>query len=63
MDAVHTNAGKLGLLQNVGKTDFWMNGGFAQAGCFKFDTIKNALYAVCTIHSLLFTIYASDAFK
>ena len=49
MDAVHSNAGRLGLLQNVGKTDFYMNGGFAQPPCFKFDTIGDKLNAISGI--------------
>ena len=44
MDAIHTNAGQLGIWQNVGQVDFYINGGSGpQPGCYAFDSLKSAV--------------------
>uniref|UniRef100_A0A1B0BK99 Lipase domain-containing protein n=2 Tax=Nemorhina TaxID=44051 RepID=A0A1B0BK99_9MUSC len=37
VEAIHTNAGVLGFLKPIGKSDFYPNGGSSQPGCFLLD--------------------------
>ncbi|CAG7661254.1 unnamed protein product [Allacma fusca] len=47
VDAIHTNAGQLGIWQNVGQVDFYLNGGTGpQPGCIAFQTIDKAFRSI-----------------
>lgn len=35
--AIHTNAGILGISLNVGHADYWPNAGHSQPGCLLYD--------------------------
>ena len=49
VDAIHTNAGQLGIWQNVGQVDFYMNGGSGpQPGCYDLDSASSVLKAVAS---------------
>ena len=41
VDVMHTNAGKLGIFENIGQVDFWVNGGIGpQPGCRDIESRK-----------------------
>ena len=47
VDAIHTNAGQLGMWKNVGKADFYVNGGTGpQPGCLGFDSVQKVYKSV-----------------
>ena len=48
VDALHTNAGILGLLKDVGQVDFYLNGGTQQPGCFSYGSFLTSVKASAT---------------
>jgi len=47
VDAIHTNAGQLGIWQNVAQADFYVNGGSGpQPGCIGFDSLQKVVKSV-----------------
>uniref|UniRef100_A0A1A9VZB3 Lipase domain-containing protein n=1 Tax=Glossina brevipalpis TaxID=37001 RepID=A0A1A9VZB3_9MUSC len=53
VEVIHTNAGLLGFLKPIGKSDFYPNGGTSQPGCFLLDFLSG----VCS-HNRVSDYYA-----
>lgn len=48
VQAIHTNAGLLGISFPVGHSDFWPNGGKVQPGCLLGICCHNRVYSLYT---------------